>query len=76
VGVQPAAGLAMINSTGPVGGFYGPNIFGIAQARIGDLAAMMLLLTDACPLALLAVFGLRRLVGRNPVSPSPVEVEA
>ena len=62
-GVQSAAGLAMINSIGLLGGFFGPNLFGIAESRTGDPASAILLLTVACGLALLAVAGLRRLVG-------------
>jgi nitrate/nitrite transporter NarK len=75
-GVQSAAGLAMINSIGLLGGFFGPNIFGIAEARTGDPAAAIMLLSVACSLALIAVFALRRLVGKNPVPASPAQVEA
>jgi MFS family permease len=74
-GVQSAAGLAMINAIGLLGGFFGPNIFGIAEARTGDPAAAILLLSVACTVALVLVYGLRRLVGKNPVPPSPAVVE-
>ncbi|MEV5553383.1 MFS transporter [Nonomuraea wenchangensis] len=72
-GVQSAAGLAMINSIGLLGGFFGPNLFGIAESRTGDPASAILLLTGACCLALVAVAVLRRLVGKDAASARAVE---
>lgn len=65
-GVQSAAGLAMINSIGLLGGFFGPNLFGMAEARTGDPAAAIILLTVAAVLALGVVGILRVLLRRDP----------
>lgn len=67
-GVESAAGLAMINAIGLLGGFFGPNIFGIAEAQTGNPGAAIILLTVACVIALLAVAALRRLLKRDRVA--------
>ena len=64
-GVQAAAGLAMINSIGLLGGFFGPNIFGIAESITGDPASAIILLTGACVIALGVVALLRFLLARH-----------
>lgn len=70
-GVQAAAGLAMINAIGLLGGFFGPNLFGLAESRTGDPASAIALLTLAALAALLVVVVLHRLLARTP-APSPV----
>jgi len=64
-GVQAAAGLAMINSIGLLGGFFGPNIFGIADSITGNPASAIILLTVACVIALGIVALLRFLLARH-----------
>ena len=73
-GVESAAGLAMINAIGLLGGFFGPNIFGIAEAQTGN-PATIILLTVACVLALLAVAALRRLLKRDRVTAAAANAE-
>ncbi|NIL78340.1 putative tartrate transporter [Rhodococcus sp. B10] len=65
-GVQSAAGLAMINSIGLLGGFFGPNLFGIAESRTGDPSSAIGLLTIAAIVALGIVVLLRQLLRRTP----------
>lgn len=65
-GVQSAAGLAMINSIGLLGGFFGPNLFGIAESRTGDPASAIALLTVAAVIGLGIVGLLRFLLRRDP----------
>ncbi|QXW00466.1 MULTISPECIES: MFS transporter [Rhodococcus] len=69
-GVQSAAGLAMINSIGLLGGFFGPNLFGIAESRTGDPASAIGLLTIAAAVALVVVAVLRQLLLRTPIQPT------
>jgi MFS family permease len=71
-GVQSAAGLAMINAIGLLGGFFGPTLFGVAESRTGDPASAIHLLTFAC-LGALAVAGvLRVLLVRSSSADGPV----
>jgi len=65
-GVQSAAGLAMVNAIGLLGGFFGPNVFGIAESRTGDPASAILLLTCACLAAVVVAGVLRVLLHRTP----------
>lgn len=64
-GLQSAAGLAMINAIGLLGGFFGPNLFGIAESRTGDPGSAIVLLTFATVLALGVVLILRQLLRRD-----------
>jgi nitrate/nitrite transporter NarK len=70
-GVQSAAGLAMINSIGLLGGFFGPNLFGIAESRTGDPSSAIALLSIAAVFALGVVGLLGYLLRRNPTPAEP-----
>lgn len=69
-GVQSAAGLAMVNSIGLLGGFFGPNLFGIAESRTGDPGSAIALLTIAAIVALFVVALLRHLLKKTPSVPT------
>ncbi|OFV76441.1 MFS transporter [Rhodococcus erythropolis] len=71
-GVQSAAGLALINSIGLLGGFFGPNVFGIAESRTGDPSSAIALLTIAAIVALGVAGLLGYLLRRNPAPAEPV----
>ena len=64
-GVQAAAGLAMINSIGLLGGFFGPYIFGLAESATGNPASAIILLSVACLIALVIALLLGRLLVRS-----------
>lgn len=59
-GLQAAAGLAMVNAIGLLGGFFGPNLFGIAESKTGDPGSAIILLTFASLLGLGVTLLLRR----------------
>ena len=56
-GIEAAAGLALINTVGLLGGFVGPYLFGLAEARTGSSASgyAIILLTAIIGLALIPV---------------------
>jgi MFS family permease len=54
-----AAGIALINSLGNLGGFVGPTVVGYAQDHTGSVSAGLYLLSVVSLLAALTVFGVR-----------------
>jgi MFS family permease len=54
-GIQAAAGLALINTIGLIGGFVGPYLFGLVEAATGKSAAGFSVVVGASILGLLLV---------------------
>lgn len=54
-GIEAAAGLALINTVGLLGGFVGPYLFGLAESRTGSSASgyVIILLTSLVGLVLI-----------------------
>ena len=65
-GTAAAGGIALINSVGNLGGFFGPTLVGIIKDRTGSNVAALLLLGGA-----LLGMGLFALLLPNPVRPAP-----
>ena len=64
-GTAAAGGIALINSVGNLGGFFGPTLVGIIKDRTGSNVAALLLLGGA-----LLGMGLFALLLPNPVRPA------
>jgi nitrate/nitrite transporter NarK len=63
-GASAAGGIALINSVGNLGGFFGPNVIGQLQARTGSFSPGMLAV--AATLAIAAVLALLVPVDHGP----------
>lgn len=59
-GASSAAGIALINTFGAVGGFVGPNIIGIAKGATDDYTSGLLLLAGIVLVGAIATLALRR----------------
>ena len=73
-GPAAASGLALVNTIGTLGGFFGPVIVGTLKARTGDYGAAMAALAAAQLLAALIVLAAGRALIASPGSrqtPSP-----
>lgn len=74
VGANAAAGLALVNSVGNLGGFVGPYAVGAIRQATGSLSASMLFLALVmAAAAVLAGVGSRVLQQRSTESPDPTE---
>src|SRR3984957_12199957 len=78
-GASAAGGIALINSVGNLGGFFGPNVIGQLQARTGSFSPGMLAV--AATLAVAAALALLvpvdhgpETVQAEPVQPEPMQV--
>ena len=71
-GIEAAAGLALINTVGLLGGFAGPYLFGLAEARTGTSASgyAIILLTAIIGLVLIPVLARVSAPGRVEALPS------
>jgi MFS transporter, ACS family, tartrate transporter len=71
-GPSAAGGIALINSIGNLGGFFGPNVIGKLQETTGSFSPGMLVI--AATLAIAAILALLVPVdhGPEPVQPEPV----
>ncbi len=71
-GTGAAAGLALVNSIGNSGGFFGPMIVGYLKGRTGDFSAALMFLAGSLALAAaLAVFFGQAERSRRPSLPAP-----
>jgi ACS family tartrate transporter-like MFS transporter len=73
-GAAAASGLALVNTIGTLGGFFGPTIVGALKERTGDYGAAMAALAAAQLLAALIVLAAGRALSASPGSrrmPSP-----
>jgi len=72
-GSGAASGLALVNSIGTLGGFFGPTIVGMLKARTGNYGAAMAALGIAQLLSALIVLGVGRAMAlrRGITSPPP-----
>ena len=59
-GVGAAAGIALINSLGNLGGFFGPNLFGSVKNLTGTYALAFYTLSTLALIASLVALSLRR----------------
>jgi len=59
-GTAAAAGIALVNSTGNLGGFVGPNIMGFVTQRTGHLEGGMLVLAGSLLMAGLLALSVRK----------------
>jgi ACS family tartrate transporter-like MFS transporter len=64
-GVGAAAGIALINSVGNLGGFFGPNLIGSVKTATGGYSAAFLVIAGAALVAAIVTMGLR---GRSELS--------
>ena len=67
-GAAAATGLALVNTIGTLGGFFGPIIVGALKARTGDYGAAMAALAAAQLLAALIVLAAGRALTASPGS--------
>jgi nitrate/nitrite transporter NarK len=70
-GAAAASGLALVNTIGTLGGFFGPIIVGALKARTGDYGAAMAALAAAQLLAALIVLAAGRTLTAFPGAASP-----
>lgn len=70
-GAAAASGLALVNTIGTLGGFFGPTIVGALKARTGDYGAAMAALAAAQLLAALIVLAAGRTLIAFPGAASP-----
>ncbi|WP_327657394.1 MFS transporter [Streptomyces sp. NBC_00483] len=71
VGAQAAAGLALINSVGNLGGFVGPYAVGAIKGATGSLSASMLFLAGVMVFAAVMAGIARTVFGSPPTVPAP-----
>ncbi|MFJ9179389.1 MFS transporter [Streptomyces sp. NPDC102360] len=70
VGAQAAAGLALINSVGNLGGFVGPYVVGAIKGATGSLSASMLFLAAVMVFAAVMAGVARKVFGGGPAAPA------
>ena len=70
-GSGAASGLALVNTIGTLGGFFGPTIVGMLRARTGDYGAAMAALGAAQLLSALMVLGTGRVWSWGETSQGP-----
>lgn len=66
-GVRAAAGIAMINAVGNLGGGFGPMGIGVIVDRTGSAVAGLWFLVAALALAAATTYGIKRLIERGPL---------
>jgi ACS family tartrate transporter-like MFS transporter len=71
-GTASAAGLALINSVGSIGGFVGPYIIGWARDRTGSFSGALLFMAGTMVVTALVVLVIGALM-RSSLSPAPLQ---
>ncbi|MFF3494827.1 MFS transporter [Streptomyces sp. NPDC002795] len=66
-GVEAASGIAMINAVGNLGGGFGPLGIGVIVDRTGSPTAGLWFLVAAMAVAVVATYGVKRLIEKGPV---------